>query len=90
MIGSSPCFLPGERYVLLETVFLLELFNTTFGIHELLLSRVEWMAVRTNFDLQILLCGPCLDHIPACTGNGCRIVFGMDLGLHYSIPFTYF
>src|SRR5204862_7798778 len=52
------------------------------GVDELLLARVERMAVRADFDMQLGLRRTGLELVPARAVNGCQDVFGMDSGFH--------
>jgi hypothetical protein len=64
-------------------VFLAELINATTGIHDLLFARIEGMAVRTDFDLQIVPKRRARDErVPAAAHHGRIFVFGMNSGLH--------
>ncbi len=68
--------------VLLHAEALLEAIYTTACIDELLLSGEERMALRANFNTDILFCGTGLDDITASAGNGSLTVIRMDLFLH--------
>jgi hypothetical protein len=67
---------------LLETVFFAELLHASRGIHQLLLTGIERMAVGAYFDVDIARGGARLYGIAAGTGNNRLLVFGMDGFLH--------
>src|SRR5204863_9277890 len=52
------------------------------GVHQLLLARVERVAVRAHLDVQLGLGRARLELVPAGAVHGCEHVLGMDLGLH--------
>src|SRR6266542_5097673 len=60
----------------------LEALDAAAGVDELLLPRVERMAVRADLDVQLGLGGPHLELVPARAANGRQYVLGMDVGLH--------
>src|SRR5438552_5387128 len=72
-------------------VLLLEALHPASGVHELLLARVEGMALRADLDLQVCLRRPGLKRVPARAPDVRQYVVGMDPGLHrcfltYSYP----
>src|SRR6476619_6973775 len=60
----------------------LEALDATAGVHQLLLARVERVAVRAHLDVQLGLGRARLELVPAGAVNGGEDVLGMDLGLH--------
>jgi hypothetical protein len=64
-------------------VLLSEFVDATAGIDDLLLARIERMAVRADFDLQIVPERRARDErVPAAAGDSRLFVFRMDSGLH--------
>src|SRR3954447_17104505 len=61
---------------------LLEALHPAAGVHELLLARVERMAVRADLDVELGIRRPRLERVPAGAGHGREDVLGMDFGLH--------
>ena len=59
-----------------------EAVHTSAGINQLLLARVERMALGANFHVDLGLGGAGLDHVAACAGNGAVNVVGMDTLFH--------
>src|SRR5688572_32624598 len=70
----------------------LEALDAAAGVHELLLARVEGVAVGADLHVQVTLGRARLERVPARAGHGCLDVFRMDLGLHDEIqcrwPYT--
>src|SRR5262249_20138167 len=62
----------------------LEALDRTAGVDELLLARVERMAVRADLDVELGLRRPRLERVSAGTRDGCDDVVGMDVRLHGS------
>ena len=62
---------------------LLESVNTSACINQLLLAGEERMALGTDLDLDILLCGTSLDHVAASAGNSGLLVLRMNTFLHF-------
>src|SRR5688572_29944484 len=71
-----------ETRQLLLGVAALEALHATAGVHELLLPRVERVAIRANLDVDLRLGCPRLERIPARTPHGGLYVLGMDPLLH--------
>jgi len=68
------------------SVLLAEFVHATRGIEDLLLARVERMAVRADFDLEIVSQSRArLERIPAGAGNTDFFIFGMRIGFHGSL-----
>src|ERR1700682_3301320 len=64
------------------SVLLLEALHPASGVHELLLARVEGVALRADLDLQLRLCRLGLKRVPARAPDIRQHVVGMDPGLH--------
>src|ERR1043166_6166894 len=62
----------------------LEALDAAAAVHQLLLARVERVAVRADFDVQLGLRGTRDELVPARAANGRQDVLGMDAGLHCS------
>src|SRR4029078_13681424 len=60
----------------------LEARDPAAGVHQLLLARVERVAVRAHLDVQLRLRRARLELVPAGAGQRRQHVFGMDLGPH--------
>src|ERR687895_2617591 len=60
----------------------LEALHPTAGVDELLLARVERVAVRADLDVHLGLRRPRLELVAARAVNGRENVFGVDFGLH--------
>ena len=68
------------------SVLLAELVDATGGVEDLLLARVERMAVRADFDLQVVSQSRArLERIPARAGDTDFFVIGMRIGFHGSL-----
>src|SRR4030088_1701007 len=63
-------------------VLLLEALHPASGVHELLLARVEGVALRADLDLQLRLRRLGLKRIPARAPDICQHIVGMDPRLH--------
>src|SRR5712691_6217326 len=63
---------------------LLETLHPAAGVHELLLARVERVAVRADLDVKLGLRRPRLECVPARARHRGEHVLGMDLSLHES------
>ena len=74
--------MPQNKFLLLQAEFLVELFNTSAAVYQLLLTGEERVALGTDFHSDILLGGTCLDHISAGTSDGSRLIIGMDAVFH--------
>ena len=70
------------------SVLLAELVDAAGGVEDLLLARVERVAVGTHFDLQVVSQSrPRLECVPARAGDADFFVFGMRIGFHgFSLP----
>ncbi len=67
----------------LARVLLAEFVHSTARIHDLLLARKEWVAVRADFDLQVVSeSGTGHKRVPAAAGHGRIFVLGVNRGFH--------
>ena len=78
--GLFPDFKNAGRLFHIES--LLEALNASAGVDQLLLACKEGMAVRADFNTQILLGGACFKSVAASAGNCCPLVLGMDSLFH--------
>ena len=62
----------------------LEPLDAAARVHELLLARVEGMALGADLDMKLGLGGAGLERVPAGARDGREDVLGMDVGLHES------
>src|SRR5437762_7261081 len=60
----------------------LEPLDASAGVDQLLLARVERVALRAQLDVELGLRRARLERVPARAANDCLYVRGMDLGLH--------
>src|SRR4051794_6045177 len=60
----------------------LEALHPTAAVEQLLLARVERVAVRADLDMELGLRRPGLERVPAGARDGREHVIGMDVGLH--------
>src|SRR5579864_7893447 len=60
----------------------LEALDPSAGVHELLLARIEGVALGADLDVQLRLGRVDLERVPAGTGHRREHVIGMDTGLH--------
>ena len=68
-------------------VFLLEFLDASRGIDDLLLARVERMAFRTDFDIQVLGHGRArFERAAATADNAYLFVFRMNFFFHRNAP----
>jgi hypothetical protein len=72
-----------RKYEILQAESLVELINTSTGVHKLLLARKEGVTLRADFDLYILLCRTGLNYLAAGTLNRGLFVVGMYSLLHH-------
>lgn len=70
--------------LLIHTETLLELIDTSACVNKLLLACVVRMALRANFDSDVLLCGTCVNNVAASTSDRCFLVVRMDSFLHFN------
>ena len=65
------------------SVFLAELVDAACGVEDLLLARVERVAARADFDLEVVSQSrPRLECVTARAGDADFFVFGMRIGFH--------
>ena len=65
-------------------VALIEAIDASCGIDQLLFTRKEWMASRTDFDVQVTFLGRArLERLAASAGDGDFNVFGMNSWFHF-------
>ena len=67
---------------LLTAETLVEAFNTSASVDQLLLTSVEGMALGANFDVDLGFGGTSLDDVAACTSDGAVNVVRMDTLFH--------
>src|SRR5688500_6562410 len=65
----------------------LEALHPAAGVHELLLARVERVAVAADLHLDLGLGGPRLELVAAGTADVRDDVFGVEVGLHGAAAF---
>ncbi len=68
---------------ILQTELLVELFNATAGIDQLLLACIEGVTFGANLNRYVLLRRACFYNFAASTPNCGLLVVGMDTFLHY-------
>ena len=71
-----------------EAKLLVELINTAAGVDQLLLTGEKGVALRADFDLDILFGGAGGDHLSARALDGSLIILRMDTFLHFSSPLS--
>ena len=86
---SARLSLPGNKLLLLDIVFFLELLDAARCVNQLLLLGVEGMAVGADFHVQILNCGTGMNLVAAGTLDNRFLVFGMDAGFHDITPYRF-
>ena len=88
---SRLCFLANLRFIkLLDTVFPVELIDTSAGCSSFLRAGVERMALGAYFDVDLRLRGTCYKCVPAVAGYGCLIIFRLDRFFHFFTSFIMF
>ena len=75
--------------LLLKAELLVKSVNTSAGIDQLLLARIERMALRADVDAKILLGGAGFNNLSASTLDGCRLVIGMYSVFHFNTPLCF-
>lgn len=74
--------------MLLNTVFLLELIDTTTGINKLLLTSEEWVAIGANLNAEIRLDRTRFKGVTACACNRRNVIIRMNVCLHHLSPLS--
>ena len=69
--------------LLVQTELLVEAADTAAGVHHLLLTGVEGMALGANLNTDVLLGRTSLDHVTASAADGGQLIVRMDSCLHY-------
>ena len=75
----------GFFWFLALAVLLRESLNAAGGVDELLFSRIEWMTIRTNFDVQVPDRGTGLKCIAANARHDGTLIFWMNTRLHQNL-----
>ena len=70
-------------FLLVQTELLVEAADTAAGVHHLLLTGVEGMALGANLNTDVLLGRTSLDHVTASAADGGQLIVRMDSCLHY-------
>lgn len=70
-------------FLCVNTVFFVELVNTSTGGCRFLLSCIERMALGTDLHVDIFLCRTCHKSVAAVACYRCLIVFRMDSFSHF-------
>ena len=73
---------PDRQVSVGKAELLVELIHTAAGVNELLLAGEKGVALRADFDLDILFGRPGGDDLSAGALDGCLIILGMDPVLH--------
>ena len=74
--------------LLVQTELLIEAADTSAGIHHLLLTGVEGVALGANVNDDVLLSGAGLNDIAAGTADRGLLVVGMDALFHVVSPLS--
>ena len=69
-----------------NAVLLVELIDAAAGVHELLLARIERVALGADLNGDVLLGGAGLDNVAAGAPDGGLVVFRVDAFLHFPSP----
>lgn len=64
-----------------------EALYTTGGIDDLLLTRIEGVAVGADFNVQLIFGRPGIDHVATKTGDRAVDIFRMYVLFHFSSTF---
>ena len=67
---------------ILQTKLLIELFNASAGIDQLLLACIEGVTLGANLNCYVLLCRACNEGVAAVASNSCLVVLRMDSFSH--------
>jgi hypothetical protein len=85
MLGSSGAF--GDRFL---AVAFVEAIYASCGIDQLLFTREEGVAGRTDFDVQVALFGGAgLERLAAGAANGYLVIFGVNSWFHLTLVTLY-
>ena len=76
------CHKVNYLFVGFQTKALVETFDTAAGVHQLLFTGEERMALGTDFHTDIRFRLTCLDHVTASAGNGGLCIVRMDSLFH--------
>ena len=68
---------------LLQIESLVETINTSTGVNQLLLAGVERVALRADFNSDVLLSGTGRKDVATSATDRCLFVIGMDTFLHF-------
>jgi hypothetical protein len=68
-----------------DAVFAIEALNASGSIDQSLLTRVERMTIRANFDLYSRQRRTCLKSIAACASHYASAVVGMNFSFHFKL-----
>ena len=78
-------------FFLFDTIFFVELINTSASLRRLLLACVERMAFGTDFHMDALVGRACNECVPAVASHSCLMVLRMDSFSHLShLAYDYF
>ena len=69
--------------ILLQAESLVEPINASTGIDQLLLAGIEGVALRADFNLDVLLGGASRKDVATSTADGSLFVVGMDAFSHF-------
>ncbi len=91
MIRRQSLSLSFNRRLLLigNTVLLLEPFDTSSGVNELLSTGKERVTGAADFNIKLLACRFRLKRVPAGAGHGCHFILGMNTLFHTSSSTSY-
>ena len=79
---SLHCFRSTGLELLLQAESLVETINTSTGVNQLLLAGVERVALRADFNSDVLLGGASGKSVATSTANRSLFVVGMDAFSH--------
>jgi len=80
--GSILLFFGGVRSLLVTAA---EFFYPSGSIDNLLLSSKEWMASRTDFDVELGFGGTGFKSVAASAGNNTLYICRMDFFFHFTL-----
>ena len=73
---------------LLQTELLVEAFNTSASVNQLLLAGIERVTLGADFNSDILFGRPGLKHVTTSAADGGLLIIGMDVLLHVCSPLS--